>query len=70
VSARFSSAEDTIPAKLEWYRLGGEASERQWRDVLGILKTEAGALELDYLRDWARELKVGDLLELALTESV
>jgi hypothetical protein len=28
-SATFASAEDTILAKLEWYRRGGEVSERQ-----------------------------------------
>jgi hypothetical protein len=68
VSARFSSAEDTILSKLEWYRLGGAVSERQWRDVLGVLKIQAEALDLDYLRGWAKELKVSDLLEKALTE--
>jgi hypothetical protein len=70
VSAYFSSAEDTILAKLEWYRMGGEVSERQWRDVLGILKMRTGALDLDYLRKWAKELKVIDLLEQALKESI
>jgi hypothetical protein len=69
MSANFASAEDTILSKLEWYRLGGEASDRQWRDILGVLKTRAGELELDYLRKWAIELKVSDLLERALTES-
>ncbi len=69
VSARFSSAEDTILSKLEWYRLGGEVSERQWRDVLGVLKTRAGALDIDYLRMWAKELKVSDLLKQVLEES-
>ncbi len=69
VNARFASAEDTILAKLEWYRLGGEVSERQWRDVLGIMRTRAGALDLDYLRKWGKELKVDDLLEQLLEES-
>lgn len=69
VSAKFASPEDTILAKLEWYRLGGEVSERQWRDILGILKTRAGALDLDYLRKWAEELEVNNLLERALKES-
>lgn len=66
VSAKFASPEDTILSKLEWYRLGGEVSERQWRDILGILKTRAGVLDLDYLTKWAGELNVADLLERAL----
>ena len=69
VSARFASAEDTILSKLEWYRQGGEVSERQWRDVLGILRTKSGALDLDYLRTWGKELVVSDLLEQLLEES-
>lgn len=69
VSAKFASPEDTILSKLEWYRIGGEVSERQWRDILGVLKTRAGELDLDYLHTWARELKVSDLLERALQEA-
>ena len=68
--AEFASPEDTILAKLEWYRLGGEASDRQWRDVLGVLKSRAGELDLDYLRKWARNLAVSDLLERALREAI
>jgi hypothetical protein len=69
VEAMVASAEDTLLAKLEWYRLGGEVSERQWRDVLGMLKVQAGVLDLAYMRRWAMELKVSDLLERALTEA-
>ena len=68
-SANFCSAEDTILAKLEWYRMGGEVSERQWRDILGVLKTQTGMLDLAYLKKWAGELKIGDLLERAVEES-
>ncbi|PJH74743.1 MAG: hypothetical protein CO064_10345 [Anaerolineae bacterium CG_4_9_14_0_8_um_filter_58_9] len=68
VSAKFASPEDTILSKLEWYRMGGEVSDRQWRDILGVLKTRAGELDLDYLRKWANELKVTDLLERTLKE--
>jgi hypothetical protein len=64
-----TSPEDVILSKLEWYRLGGELSERQWRDILGVLKTRAGELDLDYLRKWGAELKVSDLLERALQEA-
>lgn len=69
ISANFASPEDVILSKLEWYRMGGEVSDRQWTDVLGVLKTRAGELDLDYLRKWAQELKVTDLLERALKES-
>mgnify|MGYP001465354168 CR=1 FL=1 len=69
LSANFASPEDTILSKLEWYRLGGEVSERQWRDILGVLKTRAGELDLSYLRKWGQELKVADLLERALKEA-
>jgi hypothetical protein len=69
VSAEFASPEDTILAKLEWYRQGGEISERQWRDILGVLKTRAGELDFGYLQKWAEELKLSDLLERALNAS-
>lgn len=68
-SVYLATPEDTILAKLEWYRLGGEVSDRQWRDVLGVLKTRAGELDRDYLRHWAAELRVSDLLEKAFREA-
>jgi hypothetical protein len=68
-SVYVTSPEDVTLSKLEWYRMGGEVSDRQWRDILGVLKTRAGELDLDYLRKWAKELKVSDLLERALAES-
>lgn len=64
-----ATAEDTILAKLEWYCLGGEISDRQWRDILGVIKVQEGQLELEYLQKWAVELGVADLLQKALKES-
>jgi len=64
-----SSAEDVVLAKLEWYRRGGEVSDRQWTDVQGVLRATAGALDLPYLRRGAAELGVGDLLHRALEEA-
>jgi hypothetical protein len=69
IEAIVATAEDTMLAKLDWYRQGGETSERQWRDVLGLLKVQRGALDLVYLRDAAAELKISDLLERALKEA-
>lgn len=63
------SAEDTVLAKLEWYRKGDEVSERQWTDVLGVLRAAEGALDLGYLRRGAVELGVEDLLDRALGEA-
>jgi len=68
-SVYVTSPEDTILAKLEWYRMGGEVSDRQWRDILGVLKTRTGELDLNYLRKWAGELNVSPLLERALREA-
>jgi hypothetical protein len=55
--------------KLDWFRAGGESSERQWSDVQGVLKVSAGEIDREYLQRWAAELGIGDLVERALTEA-
>jgi hypothetical protein len=67
--AYVTSAEDIVLAKLEWYRLGGEVSDRQWRDVLGVLKVQGDRLDRDYLHRMAAGLSVTDLLEKAFEEA-
>ena len=64
-----ASPEDLILAKLEWYRLGGGISDRQWTDILAVMKIQAPTLDLAYLRRWAPELAVADLLERALDDA-
>jgi hypothetical protein len=64
VMVRVKSAEDTVLRKLHWYRMGGESSDRQWNDVLGCLG--AARRDVAYMRRWARQLGVEDLLEVAL----
>ena len=61
-----ASAEDTVLAKLQWYRDGGGVSDRQWNDVLGVLKVQGATLDRAYLEEWARELGLTDLLRQAL----
>lgn len=63
-----ASAEDTVLAKLEWFRLGAETSERQWWDIIGVLKVTPEA-DREYLRHWAASLGVADLLERALADA-
>jgi hypothetical protein len=65
----FASAEDIVLAKLDWFQRGGRVSERQWRDILGVIRVQASALDVPYLRRWAPELGVTDLLALALAEA-
>lgn len=63
-----ATAEDTILAKLRWYRAGQETSNTQWNDVLGILGTSRNSLDAEYLHMWAEKLGVMDLLQRALDD--
>ena len=63
------SAEDIVLRKLLWYRIGHEVSDRQWSDILGVLKTQGERLDQAYLKRWSEDLQVADLLERALAEA-
>ena len=58
-----STAEETLLAKLNWYRIGGEISDRQWKDIVGIVEVQGDRLDWAYLERWAPELGVADLLK-------
>jgi hypothetical protein len=62
------SPEDTVLAKLLWYRQGGEVSERQWDDVIGVISVQGDRLDQAHLAEWSRRLGVSDLLARALNE--
>lgn len=50
-------------------RQGGGVSDRQWGDILGVLKARGERLDRDHLDRWARELDLVDLPERALREA-
>lgn len=60
-----ASAEDTIVAKLEWAKQG--ASERQIRDVAGILRVRGESIDRAYILRWIDELGLEPQWELALS---
>ena len=64
-----TSPEDIVLHKLHWYRKGGEVSDRQWQDVIGVIKVQASRLDRTYLLEWAAKLDVADLLERVLSEA-
>jgi hypothetical protein len=67
-NAYVASPEDVILAKLNWYRLGGGVSERQWHDIQGVLDVQGDQLDHTYMHQWAALLELTDLLHRAITE--
>jgi hypothetical protein len=65
----FSSPEDIIISKLQWYELGGKISERQWLDVVGVVKVQHDSLDKNYLKMWSKKLGIYDLLMNAFEEA-
>lgn len=65
----FYAPEDLLVRKLMWYRLGGEQSERQWRDILGILRVSGDRLDREYLESAADTAGVSDLLSRAADDA-
>jgi len=63
------SSEDIILQKLIRVRLSNRVSDRQWRDVLGVLKVQAERLDFGYLAQWAQTLGLTELMAQALREA-
>lgn len=59
-----AAAEDAVLSKLAGYSDGGETSEHQWGDLLGVLKVQSESLDHAYLKQWAETLGLADLLAL------
>jgi len=63
------SPEDTVLRKLLWYREGGGVSERQWRDVIEVLRVSGGGMDRSYLQQWSQRLGIEDSLERARSQA-
>jgi hypothetical protein len=62
-----ASAEDIVLAKLQWYKAGGETSERQWTDIVTVIRATPD-MDWAYMESWATRLSVGGLLGRARSE--
>lgn len=63
------SPEDSVLRKLLWYRSGGEVSEKQWRDIVSILRVSWEQMDPVYLSVWAKRLRCDELLAAAEHEA-
>jgi hypothetical protein len=61
--------EDILLQKLRWYAMGGRTSDRQWRDIQGIIRVQGSRLDIEYLREHAPAFGVESLLADALSEN-
>lgn len=68
-AAYIATAEDIILAKLDWYRLSEQQSDRQWQDIQGILHVSGEQLDREYLRQTAAGLGVDEILEQAFQDA-
>ena len=64
-----AAAEDIVRAKLQWYKAGGETSERQWTDILKVIRATTD-MDWAYVESWAARLGVDTLLARAKAEGV
>lgn len=60
------SPEDSILSKLEWSN--ESQSQRQLNDAMGVLMVQWDRLDFEYIRKWAKKLKLEDLLEQLLED--
>lgn len=61
--------EDTVLRKLMWFRAGGEVSDRQWRDIVAVLRVGGATMDHGYLDTWAKRLSVEPLLARARADA-
>jgi hypothetical protein len=67
-TAWIATAEDVILHKLIWNRI--TPSDRQLGDAAGVVAVQADALDKNYLRQWAQELKLTSELDRLLSGEI
>lgn len=65
-----AAPEDIILHKLRWFVAGGKVSDRQWNDIVRVIESQLGKLDLAYLRRWAVHFEIGDLLTQAFDQAL
>jgi hypothetical protein len=74
-SLRLASAVEMILVKLRRYsqdllsRTDGMRDDAEWNDIVGMLKIQEPTLERDFLEEWARNLKIVEMLRQALVDA-
>jgi len=68
ISVRMATPEDIILLKLDWFRLGDFASERQWNDLTQVTKLHGQRLDSAYLQHWVNELGLHELWKMLMSE--
>lgn len=63
------SPEDSVLRKVLWFRQGGGVSDKQWRDIVSILRVSREQIDLAYLLHWAQRLGCEDLLSRAQADA-
>ncbi len=66
---RVADAADIILQKLIWYEIGNRVSERQWGDIIGVIKVSRETLDMPYLLSWATKKNLLALLEKAFAQA-
>ena len=64
----FSVPEDIIIAKLQWFEQGNKVSERQWLDIIGVIKVQGENLDIGYLEAWSKKIGLFIMLKKAFHE--
>jgi hypothetical protein len=64
--ATFSSPEDVIIKKLQFYKIGN--SDRHLRDIAGVLKISGDVIDREYISTYATQFGVSDVWQRVLNE--